>query len=103
MIQNSLRCISGVAYMKIFLHLLSVVFPVVHKIFNIGTHLSLIDWLFLSYKEIALIMNKSVASVKGYCNTLSLQFKVNNRTELSHFCIKNGLVKLPAFYDKMVN
>ncbi|MDP1810974.1 MAG: response regulator transcription factor [Sediminibacterium sp.] len=57
----------------------------------------------LSYKEIALSMNKSRASVKGYYNTLALQFKVNNRTELSCFCIKNGLVKLPAFYDKTAN
>lgn len=57
----------------------------------------------LSFKEIGLVMNKSMASVKGYYNTLSLRFKVNSRTELSHFCIKNGLVKLPAFYDKMAN
>src|SRR5664279_853296 len=44
----SLSCISDVAYMKILLHLLFVIFSSVHKILYIVTHLSLIDWSFLS-------------------------------------------------------
>ena len=35
-------------FVKVLLHLLSVIFSAVHKIFNVGRHLSLVDRAFLA-------------------------------------------------------
>ncbi|MDO8996824.1 response regulator [Sediminibacterium sp.] len=53
----------------------------------------------LSFPEIGMIMNKSIHSIKNYYSKLSEIFEVNNRAELTSYCIKYGLVKLPFFYE----
>ncbi len=53
----------------------------------------------LTFAEIAAIMNLSKASIKNYYNQLSVRFNLGNRKELTTFCIKNGLVKLPFYLD----
>lgn len=57
----------------------------------------------LSYQEIALVMNKSLPTIKKYLSFLLDKFEVKNKVELVTFCIKNGLVKLPSYYDQFVN
>ncbi|WP_026764491.1 response regulator transcription factor [Sediminibacterium salmoneum] len=57
----------------------------------------------LSYSEIALIMNKSLPSIKKYLAYFLEKFEVKNKSELITYCIKNGFVKLPALYNQYAN
>jgi DNA-binding NarL/FixJ family response regulator len=57
----------------------------------------------LSYEEIAIIMNKSLASVKNYFNLVSADFNVKNRSELVYHCTTHGIVKHPSYFDKSAN
>ncbi|TAH06293.1 MAG: hypothetical protein EAZ13_09890 [Sphingobacteriia bacterium] len=54
----------------------------------------------LSFAEIAAIMQKSKDSIKYYYNTASFEFCVKGREQLMKYCLKNGLIKLPVYYDK---
>lgn len=57
----------------------------------------------LSYQEIASIMNKSLPSIKKYLAYFLNKFELKNKAELITCCIKNGFVKLPAYYDQFAN
>jgi hypothetical protein len=54
-------------------------------------------------QEIAIIMNKSLASVKNYFNLVSADFNVKNRSELVYHCTTHGIVKHPSYFDKSAN